>query len=93
MVNRQCGKKEGSTPRKSSPSSNYLLMKKTERSVIYAEDIMYITGRSKSYAYNILSKIKAYFKKTKHQLVTFEEYAEFHGIPIEMVMDYIRSQE
>ncbi|WP_215223440.1 hypothetical protein [Echinicola shivajiensis] len=65
-------------------------MQKTERSVIYAQDIMFITGRSKSYAYGLLSKIKNYFNKNDHQVVTFEEYAIFHGIPVEKVMEYIR---
>ncbi|UCS95950.1 hypothetical protein KZP23_08575 [Echinicola marina] len=65
-------------------------MKKTERSVIYAQDIMFITGRSKSYAYSILSKIKDYFNKNSHQVVTFEEYASFHGIPVDKVLEYIQ---
>ncbi|GAB3654959.1 hypothetical protein GCM10028791_25940 [Echinicola sediminis] len=65
-------------------------MRKTERSVIYAQDIMFITGRSKSYAYSLLAKIKDYFNKNRHQVVTFDEYAKFHGIPVEKVMEYIQ---
>jgi hypothetical protein len=62
-------------------------MAKRERSFIYAKDIMTITGRSKTYAYALLKKIKAMFRKDKHQMVTVEEYASFHGIPVEKVME------
>jgi hypothetical protein len=53
-----------------------------ERRIIYAKDIMVLTGRSKSYAYNSLKRVKAGLGKKKHQLVTFEEYAAFHGIAV-----------
>ncbi|WPR76036.1 hypothetical protein [Algoriphagus sp. NG3] len=53
-----------------------------KRYVIYAQDIMVFTGRSRSYAYSIINKIKEFYGKENHQLITFEEYAEFHGIPV-----------
>lgn len=53
-----------------------------ERRIIYAKDIMVLTGRSRSYAYKSLNKVKKRLGKEKHQLVTFEEYAEFHGIAV-----------
>ena len=52
------------------------------RYVIYAQDIMVFTGRSRSYAYSILTRIKLFYGKEQHQLITFEEYADFHGIPV-----------
>lgn len=52
------------------------------RRIIYAKDIMVLTGRSKSYAYKSLKKVKEGLGKAKHHLVTFEEYAEFHGITV-----------
>lgn len=64
-------------------------MPKKERCFIYAKDIMTITGRSKTYAYSLLKKIKNFFCKDDHQLVTVEEYASFHGIPVERVMEYL----
>jgi hypothetical protein len=64
-------------------------MARRERSFIYAKDIMKITGRSKTYAYGLLKKIKAFFRKDDHQLVTIDEYARFHGIPVEKVMEYL----
>ena len=57
-----------------------------ERRIIYAKDIMVLTGRSKSYAYKSLKKVKIWLGKSKHQLVTFEEYAEFHGILVSDVL-------
>lgn len=53
-----------------------------KRYVIYAPDIMVFTGRSRSYAYTILRKIKLFYGKDNHQVITFEEYADFHGIPV-----------
>ncbi|EMS35454.1 hypothetical protein C943_00227 [Mariniradius saccharolyticus AK6] len=50
---------------------------------------MQITGRSKSYAYNLLKKIKIYFNKAPHQLVTVDEYAEFHGISRDVILSYL----
>lgn len=54
-----------------------------ERRIIYAKDIMILTGRSRSYAYNNLKQVKEHYGKAKHQLVTIQEFAEFHGISVE----------
>lgn len=56
------------------------------RNVIYAQDIMVFTGRSRSYAYNVMRQVRKYYGKSKHQMVTVQEYAEFHGIPVNEVM-------
>ena len=64
-------------------------MARRERSFIYAKDIMKNTGRSKTYAFGLLKKIKAFFSKDDYQLVTIDEYARFHGIPVEKVMEYL----
>jgi hypothetical protein len=66
-------------------------MPRASRSVIYAQDIMKITGKSRRYGYRLISKIKAYLNKPDHQMVTLEEYAEFHGIPVDKVMEYIEN--
>lgn len=44
---------------------------------------MILTGRSRSYAYNNLKQVKEHYGKAKHQLVTIQEFAEFHGISVE----------
>ncbi|MBN7816911.1 hypothetical protein [Algoriphagus pacificus] len=56
-----------------------------KRHIIYAQDIMVFTGRSRSYAYSVIKQVKEYYGKSKHQLVTVQEYAEFHGIPVKEV--------
>lgn len=56
-----------------------------ERNVIYAQDIMVFTGRSRSYAYKVMRQVRKHYGKLKHQLVTLQEYAEFHGIPVNEV--------
>lgn len=63
-----------------------------ERRIIYAKDIMVLTGRSKSYAYTSLKNVRNWLGKSKHQLVTFEEYAEFHGITVSDVMTSVGTQ-
>lgn len=55
-------------------------MNVTERRIIYAKDIMILTGRSRSFAYKNLQQVKEHYGKSKHQLVTIQEFAEFHGI-------------
>jgi hypothetical protein len=54
----------------------------TERRIIYAQDIMLLTGRSRSYAYISLKRVKEHYGKSKHHLVTIREFAEFHGISV-----------
>ena len=53
-----------------------------ERNVIYAQDIMVFTGRSRSYAYKVMRQVRKHYGKLKHQLVTIQEFAEFHAIPV-----------
>lgn len=53
---------------------------------------MVLTGRSKSYAYNSLKMVKKWLGKSKHQLVTFDEYAEFHGIEVSDVNASVETQ-
>ncbi|WBL43027.1 hypothetical protein PBT90_20080 [Algoriphagus halophytocola] len=59
------------------------------RIVIYAQDIMIFTGRSKSYAYNVLNRIRKSVGKGKHSLITFQEFADFHGIHVNELTDII----
>ncbi|MBN7814198.1 hypothetical protein [Algoriphagus pacificus] len=57
-------------------------MELNHRRVIYAQDIMNFTGRSKSCAYNMLNQAKASLGKSKIQILTVKEFADFHGIPV-----------
>lgn len=58
-------------------------MKLAERRIIYAQDIMILTGRSRSYAYYCMKRVREHYGKSKHQLITFQEFAGFHGIPVD----------
>ena len=53
------------------------------RKIIYAKDIMLLTGRSRSYAYKCLKLVKKYYGKSKHQLLTIQEFAEYHDISVD----------
>ncbi|WPR73739.1 hypothetical protein [Algoriphagus sp. NG3] len=59
------------------------------RIVIYAQDIMIFTGRSRSYAYNVLNRVRKKLGKGKHSLITFQEFADFHGIPVNELTDIL----
>ena len=43
---------------------------------------MIFTGRSRSYAYKILKRVRENVGKAKHNLITIQEFADFHSIPV-----------
>ncbi len=57
------------------------------RRTIYAQDIMIFTGRSRSYAYKILKLVRESVGKKKHNLITIQEFAEFHRITVTEIED------
>jgi len=59
------------------------------RACIYPKDIQCITGRSERYGRALLNKIKAHYDKQKHQFVTVEEFAEYTGIKVDIIKEYI----
>ncbi|MDX1828896.1 MAG: hypothetical protein R3342_05040 [Lutibacter sp.] len=63
---------------------------KIVRACIYPKDIQCITGRSERYGRKLLNKIKLHFGKEPHQFITSEEFAEYSGINIEIVTDYLQ---
>jgi len=62
---------------------------KIVRACIYPKDIQCITGRSERYGRSLLNKIKAHYDKEKHQFVTVEEFAEYTGIKVDIINEYI----
>ncbi|SDA90926.1 hypothetical protein SAMN03080617_03355 [Algoriphagus alkaliphilus] len=50
---------------------------------------MIFTGRSRSYAYKILKHVRESLGKAKHHLITIQEFADFHGIPVNEIEDLI----
>lgn len=71
---------------------NFLLTKEFEamkRLFIEAGDIQSIHQISERQARNILAKIRAFFKKEKHQRVTFNDYCCYHGVTYEEIAGWI----
>jgi hypothetical protein len=60
------------------------------RACIYPKDIQCITGRSERYGRRLLNDIKLHFGKQAYQFVTSEEFAEYSGINLEIVNDYLQ---
>ena len=60
------------------------------RACIYPKDIQCITGRSERYGRKLLNVIKEHFGKESHQFITSEEFAEYSGIKLEIVNEYLQ---
>lgn len=56
-----------------------------KRVVIYPKDIMIITGKSERYSRYLIKRIKDYFKKEDHQVVSIEEFCTYMGLDQELV--------
>ncbi|SNR43483.1 hypothetical protein SAMN06265371_1037 [Lutibacter agarilyticus] len=63
---------------------------KIVRACIYPKDIQCITGRSERYGRKLLNRIKIHFGKEPYQFITSEEFAEYSGINLEIVNEYLR---
>jgi len=50
------------------------------RIVIYAKDVMIITGRKERAARKLLAQIRKKYKKKKGQFITVMEFSEYTGI-------------
>ena len=50
---------------------------------------MYLTGKSERYGRQLLNKIKAHFGKEQHQFVSPDEFSEYSGIKMEVVVQYL----
>lgn len=62
---------------------------KTTRICIYPKDIQRITGRSERYGRKLIAEVKTYFGKQPHQFITAEEFAEYSGLDVEKVEEYL----
>ena len=60
------------------------------RLCIYPKDIQIITGRSDRYGRNLIKKIKDYFKKEQHQVVSIEEFCQYMGLQLDVVARQLR---
>ena len=60
------------------------------RIVIYARDIMNITGRRERTAHKMLSAIRKKYNKPKHAFITIYEFCEYTGLKEERVYPFLR---
>jgi hypothetical protein len=60
------------------------------RIVIYAKDIEIITGKKERTARTLLSNIRKYYRKQKHQAVTIYEFCLYMDMSREEVMECLR---
>lgn len=59
------------------------------RIVIYAKDIMNITGRKERAARKLLARIRKQYKKNKGEFITVYEFCEYTGLKEENVSSFL----
>jgi hypothetical protein len=60
-----------------------------QRIVIYAKDIVVITGKSDSYAKQLMSKIRKDLGKKRGDLIDVEEFARAVGLNTDLILKTI----
>lgn len=58
----------------------------TTRVCIYPKDVQRIMGKEYAQARLYLLKVKKYFKKEAHQLISIEEFSEYSGLRTEHIV-------
>jgi hypothetical protein len=61
------------------------------RIVIYAKDIMNITGRKERAARKLLANIKKKYKKKKGEFISVDEFCEYTSLKKESVREFLSS--
>ena len=59
------------------------------RIVVYAKDVMNITGRKERAARKLLAKIRKNYKKKKGDFLTVNEFCQFTGFEVEVVNSFL----
>jgi hypothetical protein len=60
------------------------------RIVIYAKDVMNITGRKERAARKLLAQIRKKYTKKKDQFITVKEFSDFTGIDEQNVIQFLK---
>lgn len=60
-----------------------------KRMYIYPKDVERITGRKPAYCRNLITMIRLYYGKRKHQGVTVAEYCEYMNVSKEEIEAYL----
>jgi hypothetical protein len=61
------------------------------RIVIYAKDIMNITGRKERAARKLLAQIRKKYRKKRGEFISIDEFCEFTGLKEEKVTHFLVS--
>ncbi|MFC4211247.1 hypothetical protein ACFOWA_08655 [Pedobacter lithocola] len=56
-----------------------------KRVCIYPKDVSILTGKSLAQAQRVLRNLRFVLNKRKDQYITFDEYANFCGIDVELI--------
>jgi len=67
----------------------YKVHKTSGRIVVYAKDVQRLTGKSAKSSRDLYNKIRQFKGKAKHQLVSIEDFAEFTGISINLIIQHL----
>ena len=59
------------------------------RIVVYAKDIMNITGRKERAALKLLAEIRKKYKKKKGSFITTKEFCEFTDIDEDLIKSFL----
>jgi hypothetical protein len=59
------------------------------RIVIYAKDVMNITGRKERAARQLLAKIKKKYQKERGSFISVEEFCNYTGLDRESVREFL----
>jgi len=62
---------------------------KLNRICIYPKDVQRISGKSEKSHRCLLKKIREHLGKEKHQFITTEELANYTGISLELIQQYL----
>jgi hypothetical protein len=60
-----------------------------QRVVIYPKDVQRITGKSEKYSRRLIKKLKETNGKAQHQFISIEEFANYSGLPVELIKEHI----
>jgi hypothetical protein len=60
------------------------------RLCIYPKDIQIITGKSDRYGRYLIKRIKEHFNKEPHQVVTVDEFCQYLGLQLDVVVKQLR---
>lgn len=66
------------------------MVKMPTRIVIYAKDIIAITGKSKSTARRMIIAIKKRFNKQDRPFIMLDDFCEYTGLNVDNVREFLR---